>query len=118
MGHLLEMDALQLIYVILLGYLGYRFIFRFPFPRKPPRLHSAAVLVLGDVGRSPRMMYHAESLAEHGFETYIIGNRGVFGITDSLHSGMLELAIFRLKTCTIASLNPTRSFPIPYNTIQ
>ncbi|KAJ3527074.1 hypothetical protein NM688_g8177 [Phlebia brevispora] len=28
------------------------------------------------LGRSPRMMYHAESFARNGFETYIIGNRG------------------------------------------
>ncbi|TCD62817.1 mannosyltransferase [Steccherinum ochraceum] len=44
--------------------------------RTTPSLRSAAVLVLGDVGRSPRMMYHAESLAENGFETFVIGNRG------------------------------------------
>ncbi|TDL28956.1 mannosyltransferase [Rickenella mellea] len=37
---------------------------------------SIAILVLGDIGRSPRMMYHAESFATHDFETYLIGYRG------------------------------------------
>ncbi len=40
---------------------------------KPARHHSAIVLVLGDIGRSPRMMYHAESLARHEWETSVIG---------------------------------------------
>lgn len=37
---------------------------------------TAVVLVLGDVGRSPRMMYHTESLAKLGWETSLIGSRG------------------------------------------
>jgi beta-1,4-mannosyltransferase len=45
-------------------------------PEKPV-LRSVAILVLGDMGRSPRMMYHAESWAKSGFETYLIGYRGV-----------------------------------------
>ncbi|OCH85610.1 hypothetical protein OBBRIDRAFT_828812 [Obba rivulosa] len=45
-------------------------------PRTQPSLRSAAILVLGDVGRSPRMMYHAESFATAGFETYLIGYPG------------------------------------------
>ncbi|KAI0344280.1 mannosyltransferase [Trametopsis cervina] len=44
--------------------------------RQKPLLRSVAILVLGDVGRSPRMMYHAESFATNEFETYIIGNKG------------------------------------------
>lgn len=39
---------------------------------------SVAVVVLGDIGRSPRMMYHAQSLLEHGFTTYIVAYRGGF----------------------------------------
>jgi beta-1,4-mannosyltransferase len=42
----------------------------------PARRKTAAVLVLGDVGRSPRMMYHTESLAKLGWETSLIGYRG------------------------------------------
>ncbi|KAL1511477.1 hypothetical protein AB1Y20_006275 [Prymnesium parvum] len=36
----------------------------------------AAVLVLGDVGRSPRMQYHALSLAQHCSKVYLIGHVG------------------------------------------
>ena len=39
-------------------------------------LRSVAIVVLGDIGRSPRMMYHAESFASTGFETYLIGYAG------------------------------------------
>lgn len=39
-------------------------------------LRSVAIVVLGDIGRSPRMMYHAESFASIGFETYLIGYAG------------------------------------------
>lgn len=30
------------------------------------RMANIAILVLGDIGRSPRMQYHARSLAENG----------------------------------------------------
>ncbi|KAF8167872.1 mannosyltransferase [Crassisporium funariophilum] len=39
-------------------------------------LRSVAILVLGDIGRSPRMMYHAQSFAENGFVTDLIGYGG------------------------------------------
>ncbi|KAG7090742.1 hypothetical protein E1B28_009832 [Marasmius oreades] len=39
-------------------------------------LRSVAILVLGDIGRSPRMMYHAESFAENGFTAFVVGYRG------------------------------------------
>ncbi|KAF8989299.1 hypothetical protein BDZ89DRAFT_1124604 [Hymenopellis radicata] len=45
-------------------------------PRNEHSLRSVAILVLGDIGRSPRMMYHAESFAENGFQTDIIGYGG------------------------------------------
>ncbi|KAF8491278.1 glycosyl transferases group 1-domain-containing protein [Gautieria morchelliformis] len=41
-----------------------------------PRRRSAAVVVLGDIGRSPRIMYHAQSFALNGFETYVVGYKG------------------------------------------
>lgn len=37
---------------------------------------SVQVLVLGDIGRSPRMQYHALSLAKHGGKVDIIGFAG------------------------------------------
>lgn len=37
---------------------------------------SVQVLVLGDIGRSPRMFYHALSIAKHGGRVDIIGYKG------------------------------------------
>ncbi|KAF8887747.1 mannosyltransferase [Infundibulicybe gibba] len=45
-------------------------------PRNEHSLRSVAILVLGDIGRSPRMMYHAESFSNIDFETHIIGYGG------------------------------------------
>ncbi|KAF8060957.1 mannosyltransferase [Lyophyllum atratum] len=45
-------------------------------PRDQHSLRSVAIVVLGDIGRSPRMMYHAQSFAENEFATDIIGYGG------------------------------------------
>jgi beta-1,4-mannosyltransferase len=45
-------------------------------PSAKPSFRSVAILVLGDIGRSPRMMYHAESFAKLHFETFLIGYEG------------------------------------------
>lgn len=37
---------------------------------------SVAIVVLGDIGRSPRMLYHAGSFVERGYKTYIVAYRG------------------------------------------
>jgi beta-1,4-mannosyltransferase len=37
---------------------------------------SIAVIVLGDIGRSPRMMYHAQSLAASGYKVLLVGFAG------------------------------------------
>lgn len=42
----------------------------------PPGLVSVQVLVLGDIGRSPRMQYHALSIAKHGGRVDLIGYHG------------------------------------------
>ena len=39
---------------------------------------SVQVVVLGDIGRSPRMQYHAMSIAKHGGRVDVIGYQGVF----------------------------------------
>ncbi|RFU27041.1 hypothetical protein B7463_g9312, partial [Scytalidium lignicola] len=41
-------------------------------PRTEPKI-SVQVLVLGDIGRSPRMTYHAMSIAQHGGRVDVIG---------------------------------------------
>lgn len=45
-------------------------------PRERHSLRSVAILVLGDIGRSPRMMYHAQSFAQNDFQTDLIGYSG------------------------------------------
>ena len=49
-------------------------------PSKPSRVKSSLVsvgiLVLGDIGRSPRMQFHAMSLADNGFSVNLIGFAG------------------------------------------
>jgi len=47
-------------------------------PREHPSLRSVAILVLGDIGRSPRMMYHAESFSKIQFRTWLVGYGGEF----------------------------------------
>lgn len=39
-------------------------------------LKSIVVVVLGDIGRSPRMQYHAASLASHGVRVSLVGYEG------------------------------------------
>ncbi|KAJ7922933.1 mannosyltransferase [Mycena leptocephala] len=51
-------------------------IWSFLKPRNQHTLRSVVIVVLGDIGRSPRMMYHAESFLENDFFTDIIGYGG------------------------------------------
>ncbi len=39
---------------------------------------SVQIVVLGDLGRSPRMQYHALSVANHGGVVQLIGFRGMY----------------------------------------
>lgn len=39
---------------------------------------TVQILVLGDIGRSPRMQYHALSIAKHGGQVDIIGYHGMY----------------------------------------
>jgi beta-1,4-mannosyltransferase len=38
---------------------------------------NVQILVLGDIGRSPRMQYHATSIAKHGGDVQLIGHCGM-----------------------------------------
>lgn len=53
-------------------------VWKFVRRRNQHSLRSVAVVVLGDIGRSPRMMYHAQSFAENDFVTDIIGYGGLY----------------------------------------
>ncbi|KAJ3576271.1 hypothetical protein NP233_g535 [Leucocoprinus birnbaumii] len=69
-------DALpDFLFLLVLGLLAWKAI-AFLRPRNRHTLRSVAILVLGDIGRSPRMMYHAQSFAENDFETDLIGYGG------------------------------------------
>lgn len=50
---------------------------------------SVQILVLGDIGRSPRMQYHALSIANRGGQVVIIGYKG-----ESLLESRLNESIF------------------------
>lgn len=41
-----------------------------------------AVIVLGDLGRSPRMQYHALSLCREGYDVEFVGYGGIASNTD------------------------------------
>lgn len=45
--------------------------------KKNDSSNTVQLLVLGDIGRSPRMQYHAISIAKHGGEVTVIGYRGI-----------------------------------------
>lgn len=47
--------------------------------QKPAKVDSAVVVVLGDFGRSPRMMYHADSLRRKGWEVGVVAYDGELG---------------------------------------
>ncbi|TKY88976.1 hypothetical protein EX895_002217 [Sporisorium graminicola] len=55
---------------------AYRSCSRSTSSNKPCLGRSAAVVVLGDIGRSPRMCFHVESLANEGWKVAIVGYPG------------------------------------------
>ncbi|XP_012942962.1 chitobiosyldiphosphodolichol beta-mannosyltransferase [Aplysia californica] len=61
----------------ILFYTPFVFIFLYllvNFIVKTPR--HVCIVVLGDIGRSPRMLYHALSFAQEGFKVYLVGYKG------------------------------------------
>lgn len=44
--------------------------------RASPRKGSVQIVVLGDIGRSPRMQYHALSIIQHGGRVDFVGYLG------------------------------------------
>jgi beta-1,4-mannosyltransferase len=47
-------------------------------PAEKPEDEHIQILVVGDIGRSPRMQYHALSVAKHGRKVDIIGYKGTW----------------------------------------
>lgn len=60
---------------------------------------SVTVVVLGDIGRSPRMQYHAISVAKHGGRVELVGYKG--------QTLACRVASFFMKLFTNRSQNPT-----------
>ncbi|ROL28006.1 Chitobiosyldiphosphodolichol beta-mannosyltransferase [Anabarilius grahami] len=59
---------------------------------------NVCVLVLGDIGRSPRMQYHALSLSRHGYSVTLIGFLGTKPHQDILEDDRIDiLPISELK---------------------
>ncbi|KAI4893932.1 hypothetical protein NFI96_018183 [Prochilodus magdalenae] len=59
---------------------------------------NACVLVLGDLGRSPRMQYHALSLSRHGYNVTLIGFLGTKPHQDVLEDERIDIvAVSELK---------------------
>ena len=83
--------------------------------QKPTRTRSVIVFVLGDVGRSPRMMYHAESFANNGFETYIVGYRGMLCKASFRLPGLDKMSC-RFKANTRSVVEPSRPVFLPPST--
>lgn len=44
--------------------------------RSQPKKGSVQIVVLGDIGRSPRMQYHALSILQHGGSVDFVGYLG------------------------------------------
>ncbi|KAL9716021.1 mannosyltransferase [Leucoagaricus gongylophorus] len=70
-----ELPIHAVLFLLALGFLTWKAL-SFIRPQNQHTLRSVAILVLGDIGRSPRMMYHAKSFAENNFETDLIGYYG------------------------------------------
>ncbi|XP_069037136.1 chitobiosyldiphosphodolichol beta-mannosyltransferase isoform X2 [Lepisosteus oculatus] len=66
---------------------------------------SVCVLVLGDVGRSPRMQYHCISLSKHGYRVSFVGYLGTKPHSDVLASEKIKIVpISDLKGLTAICL--------------
>lgn len=73
----IQVILLSLVGAVALTFLVASFLL-FPSRYRPAakRHVTAQVLVLGDIGRSPRMQYHALSIAKHGGTVELIGYHG------------------------------------------
>ena len=87
-------------------------LFASKYLNRPTLKRSVVVFVLGDVGRSPRMMYHAESFANNGFQTYIVGYRGA-PYEAPFESQDIDKATHRFKADTRFVVNTTRPVFLP-----
>ncbi|BFZ03795.1 hypothetical protein BsWGS_06834 [Bradybaena similaris] len=67
---------------------------------KAPR--NVCIVVLGDIGRSPRMQYHALSFAREGFRVYLVGYQGSTPHKDILQNDNIEIFHVREPPAALA----------------
>src|SRR5208282_2369198 len=73
------------------------FLLLYVLPLSHSQTKRIAVLVLGDVGRSPRMQNHAVSLARAGWKVDLIGFKGIFDFFYSNEGADLFTDVLELK---------------------
>ena len=67
----------MLTFVVLLGISLWAALLYFMWPvQGKVSKQSVQIVVLGDIGRSPRMQYHALSVAHHGGRVELVGYHG------------------------------------------
>lgn len=69
-------EVVVLVVACLLSGLGVAYLLLYVLPLRHNRSKCVAVLVLGDIGRSPRMQNHAVALANAGWKVELIGFKG------------------------------------------
>lgn len=82
--HISSVYKYRMIYYILIAFLLYILTLTYFFLPSPflegskfaRKNQTVVVLVLGDIGRSPRMQYHALSLSKLGFKVQLVGYKG------------------------------------------
>ncbi|XP_059835645.1 chitobiosyldiphosphodolichol beta-mannosyltransferase isoform X1 [Hypanus sabinus] len=66
---------------------------------------AVCVLVMGDLGRSPRMLYHSLSLARHGFSVTAVGYPGSKPHKDVLHNDKIKI-VYLTEITTVTKFGP------------
>lgn len=82
--------------LLIMALLPTRYVKHSPAPKESV---SVQVLVLGDIGRSPRMQYHALSIARHGGRVDLIGYHGAYN--PSSHA-LIRVVPFDMFVCLFA----------------
>lgn len=98
----IQVVLLSLVGAVALTFLVASFLL-FPSRYRPAakRHVTAQVLVLGDIGRSPRMQYHALSIAKHGGTVELIGYHGM--LFDGALTANSIMPTHHLRVCPVAS---------------
>lgn len=75
-------------------FLGFLFISTLLF-RVRKKTKTVCIVVLGDIGRSPRMQYHAKSLVEEGYKVNFVGYSGTSAIASLQDNGSVSFTYLK-----------------------